>query len=278
MNIRTINKIIFLFALSTPVLANHMNINGPMVNNGLSGQAYLGVFGGGGASTNVDVNQFATAYFTEAAGGPLAVDAFGHTNSQSTWLAGAQVGYQAPEILLTEPAQWGLSPAVELEGYYLGKQTYNATVVNNTVRLPQHDFDVSYPMETGVFLGNAVLSFNNPSYPIQPYIGVGIGGVLAKISGAVSTQIAPPELDVNHYNAKTNDMTSAFATQVKVGLSYDITKCIALFAEYRWLYIAPMHYTFGSTVYPGHAATSPWLVKLDSQNYNLGSAGIRFFW
>src|SRR5688572_30124109 len=83
-----------------------------------STKVYASVFGGGGASTHADINQFATAFFPEALGGALAVDAFGKSNSPSAGLIGGHLGYQWSEV----PAffgSWNLAPATEIEGFYL---------------------------------------------------------------------------------------------------------------------------------------------------------------
>lgn len=238
------------------------------------GNFYVGGFGGGGSSDHFNVSQYGTAFYTEAAGGPLAVNAFGHTNSRSSWLAGAQVGYKAQDILIDQP--WTLGPAIELEGFFMGDRTFTGNLTNNTTRLPAHEFSVSYPTERSVFLTNAVLNLNNRCLRFHPYVGAGFGGAIVEISGANAAQIAPPELGVNHYNANTSDTAPTFAGQVKAGMSYDINNYVSLFAEYRWLYLSTTHFAFGSTVYPGHVATSNWQVKLGSQHYNLGTAGIRF--
>ncbi len=245
---------------------------------GAQGQLYLGAFGGGGSSNTFQANQFATALFTEASGGPFAVNAFGHAQSHSVWLAGGQMGYQVPEIVVNAfSTAFALVPAAELEGYYLGNGSYKANNVNNTTRLPQHKFRVTYPQSTAVFLTNAQLGFNLPYLcSFHPYLGLGIGGGILSISSAKSAQIAPAEPGINHFNARASDSAPAFAGQVKVGLSYEISKCASLFAEYRWLYLSSTHYTFGSTVYTGHAVTTSWLVKLGHQEYNMGTVGIRF--
>ncbi|RAP37053.1 hypothetical protein B1207_06415 [Legionella quinlivanii] len=257
--------------------AGHAGTMGPVVT-AVPNTIYFGVFGGGGASTKTDIYQYGTAFFDEAAGGPLAVDAFGRSNSRSVGILGGQVGYQWAEIL-SNPfnSNWGLVPAFELEGYYLGKSKFTGHEINNnTTRLPEHDFLVSYPMKAGVFLANAVLNFNSAECKFRPYVGAGIGGALISVDHARSIQVAPPEPGVNHYSANTSDEESVFAGQVKVGTSYVFSEHASIFAEYRWLHLAASNYTFGSTVFPGHAATSPWLVELDSQNYNLGAIGIRY--
>lgn len=243
-----------------------------------SKRVYAGVFGGAGASNKVNVSQLGTAYFTEALGGPLAVDAFGKTNSRTVGLVGGHVGYQWAEVLNPLSLSWGLAPAAELEGYYLSSSKFTShDINNNTPRLEEHDFLVTYPMQTGVFLANAVLNFNMPQYDgLHPYVGVGIGAAITSIRNASSIQVAPAEVGVNHYNSHVNANAATFASQVKAGLDYSFYNNLSVFAEYRWLYLANTSYTFGSTVFPGHAATSSWMVNFGSQYYNMGDVGIRY--
>lgn len=268
LSMKSICALICFSALASPVLASH----------GACGKVYVGVFGGGGANQRFNANQYGTAFYLEAAGGPLAVNAFGDVDSESTWFAGAQLGYQAPDIMLDAATQWSLAPAAELEGYYMGGSSFGGSLSNNTARLPAHDFDVSFPMSRSVYLVNAVLKFDNPCILVHPYLGLGIGSALTNISGADSLQVAPPEFGVNHFNGHTGDMDTAFAGQVKIGLTYEFNDCVSVFAEYRWLYLSSTHYIFGSTIATGHVETSNWHVSLDAQRYNLGSAGIRFTW
>jgi len=264
---------IFLFALTASAFASTAPIESLTVST--PGKFYIGAFGGGGSSYDFNASQLGTAFYTEAAGGPLAVNAFGQLNSKSTWFYGAQLGYQAPEIILNPSSQWTLGPAAELEGYSMSNNSFTGDLTNNTVRLPEHDFLVSYPMSRTVVLVNAVLNFNNPRFLAHPYIGLGIGDALVRITGASSTQINPTEGGINHYNANNSDTNSTFAGQIKIGLSYDINKYISVFADYRWLYLANTHFVFGSTVYTSHVETSNWQVKLDTQRYNLGNIGVR---
>jgi opacity protein-like surface antigen len=91
-------------------------------------------------------------------------------------------------------------------------------------------------------------------------------------------QVNPPENGINHYNENSSDTNSTFAGQIKLGLNYDINKCVSLFAEYRWLYIANSHFVFGSTDYPTHVPTSTWEVNLDAQRSHLGNVGVRVNW
>ncbi|MCS5707914.1 outer membrane beta-barrel protein [Candidatus Berkiella cookevillensis] len=268
-----ISSSVFLFALTSTAFASHS----PAATS--VAKFYLGAFGGGGSSNHFKASQFGTAFFPEAMGGPLSINAFGQLNSKKTAFLGFQLGYQAQEIPLNASSQWALGVAAELEGYFMNKRSFSGTLVNNnTVRLPEHDFMVSYPMKKSVFLVNAVLSFKKANLPIHPYIGFGIGNAITKISDAYAMQINPPEADVNHYNTSISDTKSTFAGQLKLGLNYDINKYLSLFGEYRWLYLASTDFLFGSTLFLNHVETSSWQVKLDAQKYNLGSVGIRFKW
>jgi hypothetical protein len=234
---------------------------------------YLGVFGGGGAITSTDISQYGTAFYTEAAGGPLAVNGFGTSSSSSTGMVGGHVGFAWPN---TMSLYWPITSAVELEGYYLGSMTITGhDLSNDTIRLDEHDFLVSYPLKTGVFLVNAVLNANNAVFGMfRPYVGVGIGSAIISISGATATQLSPAEPGINHYNGNANDNAFAFAAQPKVGIHYDFNPHVSLFAEYRFLYLSQTNYTFGSTVAAGHVATAPWAVSIKPQYYNMGTVGI----
>lgn len=264
-----------LFALSaTGIQAGTM---GPAPVTALE-KVYFSVFGGGGTSNKVKMSQYGTALFPEADGGPLAVNAFGRANSRSVGMVGGHVGYQWGDVFLDAlRLPLGLAPAAELEGYYLGKGSFKGHEINNDVtRLPEHDFLVTYPVSSGIFLANAVLNFNAANYyRWHPYVAAGIGAAVISVSNADSLQVAPLEAGVNHYNANPNDTVSAFAAQTKVGLNFDLCEHISLFGEYRWLYIANTKFAFGSTVYPAHAATSHWNATLGSQHYNMGAGGIR---
>jgi opacity protein-like surface antigen len=225
----------------------------------------------------VHIKQFGTALFLEALGGPLAVNAFGTARSGTVGLAGGQVGYQWSPFNVFNSLS-AIAPATELEGYYLGKGNFTGHDVNNdTTRLAEHDFLNTYPLEAGIFLANAVANFNFTSQSwFNPYIGAGIGAGVLSIKNADSLQVSPLEAGINHYNTNTNSSNAVFAGQVKTGLNVHLTPNIDVFGEYRWLYLSGSNHTFGSTDYPGHAVTSSWLVKFDSQNYNLGAVGVRY--
>jgi len=270
---KSIGKTAIICALTS--LSAHAGTMGPVVEAPRT--VYLGVFGGGGASNKVNISQYGTAFFLESLdpAGPLAVDGFGRSNSRSVGMVGGQLGYQWAEV----PglfANWSLTPAFEVEGYYLGKSDFKSHLINfSNTRLDDHDFAATFPIKGGVFLINSVVNFDSTGW-LHPYVGAGIGGAILSISDATAFQIAPPEIGVNHYNSNTRDSDSTFAAQVKVGSNFALSNHFSVFAEYRWLYLAPTSFTFGSTVYPGHAATSAWEAELGSQKYNMGAAGLRY--
>lgn len=238
-------------------------------------KVYAGIFGGGGSVSRTDMSLFGTAFFTEAEGGSLAINAFGRSDSDSTGMIGGHIGF----AWLNNAGKYlPVTVAAELEGYYMGGIHFEGHEINNeTVRLPEHDFLINYPLKTGVFLANAVLNSNASLFDrFQPYVGIGIGTALISISNASALQTSPAELGVNHFNADLNDKALAFAAQPKAGVRYNFSSGISVYAEYRFLYLSETKYTFGSTVYPAHATTAPWQAKIKSQNYNMGSVGIDF--
>lgn len=242
---------------------------------------YVAAFGGGGGRTSAHLVQQGTALYSYDApqAGPLAVDAFGKSSSGSTWIVGGHVGYRWSDRSLNHiGSNWTFAPAAELEGYYLGQSTLRGDDLNNTSAATfEHDFHVTYPMQTGVFLVNAVLNANSSNLGrFHPYVGVGAGGGVVSISGANSLQTSPPEIGVNHYNSNSDDSSVAFAAQPKVGVSFNVTPNTNVFVEYRFLYISATNFTFGSTSYPTHVATTNWNVQIESQYYNIGTAGIQF--
>ena len=250
-----------------------------------AGAIYVGAFGGGGSITSGNLSQEGTALYNYGAStssinneGPLAVNAKGEFSSNSSWLVGGHVGYRLPTQLLNHTSpNWTFAPAAELEGYYIGGATLKGDDLNNeTARLAEHDFYVTYPMHTGVFLVNAVLTADHSSFGrFHPYVGVGAGTAVVSISGASSIQKTPAEPGMNHYNSGTNDTSFAFAAQPKIGLSFNVNQNTTMFIEYRFLYLSATDYTFGSTVYPTHVATTNWDVKIGSQYYNMGTIGIQ---
>ena len=57
---------------------------------------------------------------------------------------------------------------------------------------------------------------------------------------------------------------------------FDVTKRIWLFSEFRYLNTQLTDYTFGSTVYPNHIATTDWNVHIGSINRYLAVGGLGF--
>lgn len=265
---------ILLASLSYDVSANAMNC----VPLNVPGEIYFGVFGGIAESSKLKISQYGTAFYIEALGGPLAVNAFGTANDRSTSVFGAHLGYRFAEIFPAPCSSWAIAPAVEWEGFYLRKDSFKAhDVSNDTERLDEHDFFVTYPTRTGVFLANAVLNLNFACYSrLHPYIGAGIGAAVISITDANAAQVSPPEPGINHFNSNPSDRDTTLAVQTKIGVSFDICKKLSAFAEYRWLYLSDSHFVFGSTVFPGHPETSPWFVNFDNQHYNMGTIGVQY--
>jgi hypothetical protein len=269
----SISTSILLLALTSTAVAKEAEATAPLAK---PGKVYLGILGGVGSTNSFNANQYGTVFLTEAAGGPLAVNAFGSASSQSAGLLGLQVGYQYQDRLINPGSQWSFAPAFELEGLMFADKTFNGELINNTVRLPERDFIVTYPLKRNVFLINTVFNFSHPGCALRPYVGFGIGGGVVRISGASSNQIQPIEVGVNHYNANASDTDAAFAGQIKAGLGYDVNQYVNVFIEYRWLYLSNTHFTLGSTIVPGHAETSSWQVDLGPQRTNIGTVGVRF--
>ncbi|SEM89793.1 hypothetical protein SAMN05443254_104355 [Bradyrhizobium sp. OK095] len=257
-------------ALTPPAQAYAMYNKGPAVVPARSGGAYVGVFGGGGSRGGTDVSQFGTAFFPEIVGGPMAVDAKGRTSSGSVGFGGAHLGYE-----------WSygayVRPALEIEGFYLAGNQPRATLVNPTDRLPEHTFDDTFPTRTTVLLANMVVGFNTPYKSITPYIGGGIGGANVSINGATSTQTDPAEPGINHFNSRPDSSAWTFAAQAKAGARFALGDSGAyLFGEYRYLYVGDVNQVFGSTAYPAHAPTSPWMTSFGGTSHHLAAGGIGF--
>lgn len=233
---------------------------------------YLGAFGGGGVSNNGTIVQNGTAFLSS---GALSVSAVGKPTDSAAMVGGLHLGYEWPGWRLgKEGSGWGLLPAAELEGYYLGT-TQSGRLDNATPRIPGHAFDTTFPLNMGVFLSNAVLTLDTP-YGVHPYLGGGVGAAYVSVSGADSLQVTPAEPGINHFNSDSNAASWALAAQAKTGLRFDIAPNWWLFTEYRLLYVGPTNYTFGSTVYPTHSRTTSWNVTLGSMYYNIAVAGVGF--
>jgi opacity protein-like surface antigen len=262
------------FKLTLAIIASFVAAPAVAADSTPARGVYAGVFGGGGGSSATDVTQFGTVFFTEAEGGPLAVNATGKTDSGGVGFVGGQVGYEFSRGSAALPSL--VLPAFEIEGFYLDTGTRNATLQNPGDRLPEHTFDDTLPMNSAVLLANMVLSFPTAYPGVTPYIGGGIGGALVKVDGANSLQTNPAEDDINHFSSASDSSAWTFAAQAKAGVRIALGSNAYLFGEYRYLYVGSTDLTFGSTVYPNHAATSPWTVRLDETSYHLATAGIGF--
>lgn len=239
-----------------------------------SNRLYIGAFGGGIYSNSPKISQMGTAFFSEAEGGPLAVFAQGHSRKNSTGFGGAQIGYEWSQY--NACSNWGIAPAIELETYFFNNKA-RGHLINPTTRLDEHDFVNSFDMDMGVLLANAVLSLDTPCLrEFSPYVGGGIGAIHLSIRNADSLQVAPEEFGINHFNSKRSDSSWAFAAQIKAGVRYNISKSFHIFGEYRYLFVDASNYILGSTVYPNHAPTSPWNIKVNPIQYNAFAIGIQY--
>jgi len=241
---------------------------------------YLGIFGGGGSSDNDFITQSGTALYSTNAGpgglGALPVNASGNAASNTAALGGLHVGYEFSGWNFVDNSEsWGLIPAVEFEGYYLGTNQ-NGQLNSPNTRVTNHSFSDSFPIDSGVLLGNALLNFNTPFKSIHPYIGGGIGAAIVSVSNANSTQINPFEAGINHFNSNPNVSNWSFAAQAKAGFRVDIAERLWLFTEYRFLFVDANDYTFGSTRYSTHIPTTQWNVNFGDMFYHTAVAGLGY--
>ncbi len=232
---------------------------------------YFGGFGGWIFPYDVSVTQRGTAFYSEAYGGPLDVQAKGHADGHTKGFGGVHIGYEWMKPICRG---FRLAPALEVEGMYFANTSKKADLNNPTDRLPEHDFTDTLPMHIGTLLANGILEFNNDY--LSPYFGVGVGVGFVSIHDANSKQVAPPESGVNHFNSDRSDFNSLFATQAKAGLRFRFLRHYRLSAEYRFIYLTSSDFVFGSTRYPAQVATSPWMLKLGSLAYNAATLGIDF--
>lgn len=150
-----------------------------------------------------------------------------------------------------------------------------------------HRFENKMKMDAGVFMANAVLTYET-DFILKPYIGAGIGFAVSHMNDASSRQTSPAGatgyemsggdggVPVNHFNSRTSAYDVSFASQVKLGVRAQMDKHISVFAEYRYLHVQASDYTFGSTVYPDHSATDNWNYKSDSMDFHNALAGIQY--
>ncbi len=246
---------------ATPAAANGTDTSG----------IYLGILGGGGSASSASMRQQGGFYLPGPLHRRVAVDADGSGSSQNVAFGGLQAGYEWQRINLGQSA-WGLKPAVELEGLYMGKRSYSGGLpIDPQVLGTQY---VKLPMTTGVFLANAVFTLQTPySDRIFPYVGAGIGVARVSIKGADSAN--PNEPGINHFDSNPDASDTAFAMQIKAGLRGQVNRNVSLFAEYRFLSINRTSYTFGETL-PPHLPTDSWDVSLGRQKHNLFAVGLQY--
>ncbi len=235
---------------------------------------YIGIFGGIGSSSVTSLQQTGAVYLNPPHSYPkLPVNAKGPTDTNNDiFVAGIQIGYEWDRPTFT--SGWGILPAVEFEGLYIGEHSpIGEMPVRPRFLGTQY---VEIPLTTGVALANAVLTLKTPySDRIFPYLGLGVGAAFTFINGSDSSN--PSEPGINHFNSDPDASDIAFALQAKAGIKAKIHKNVFLFLEYRYLFIDSTSYTFGSTDYPGaHLPTTSWRVDLGRQEYNLFTAGLQY--
>jgi len=233
--------------------------------------AYIGLFGGLGSASSTSLRQEGGFYLPGPLNRRVGVDANGDTGSKQVGLGGIQAGYEWKRWSFG-PSKWGLKPAVELEGMYIGKHSPVGDMpIQPRILGTQY---VTLPMTAGVLLANAVFTFQTPySNKVFPYLGVGAGVARVSIKGADS--LNPNEPGINHFDSDPDASDSAFAAQFKAGLKGEVAKNLFLFAEYRYLSIHSTRYTFGETL-PPHLPTDDWDVSMGRQAYNLFVAGLQY--
>ena len=233
---------------------------------------YIGAFGGTGASVATSLRQRGKVYINDRL--HLPIDAQGSTQSSTrVGLGGLQLGYEWG-TWRSQGANWGVSPAAELEGIYIGKHTPEG-VMPVTPRALGTQY-VEVPTSLGLLMANAVFTFRTPySDNIFPYLGVGAGVARVTIKGSDSAN--PMEPGINHFNSDPNASDTALAMQLKAGFKAEINRNLSIFTEYRYLTVDSTRYTFGATDYPGlHLPTDTWRVDMGKQKYNLFVAGLQY--
>ncbi|MCC2595220.1 outer membrane beta-barrel protein [Pusillimonas sp. MFBS29] len=232
---------------------------------------YFGAFGGLGAVSSASMQQKGAVHLNQHFS--LPINARGATDDGHAHMAGLQAGYEWSPWGPAS-ANWGVKPAAELEGFYIGRHTS----VGELPVMPRFlgTQYVYFPMSAGVVLANAVFTFKTPySHKIFPYLGIGAGAAFTSVKGSDSAN--PLEPGINHFNSDPDASDTAFAMQLKVGVKGQLSKNLYLFTEYRYLSISSTSYTFGATDYPGlHLPTASWHVGLGRQHYNFVVAGLQY--
>ncbi len=237
---------------------------------------YIGVFGGGGTLSSMSVSNLGVDYFPPTAGGIVAANLSGRSQSHSDWLVGGMIGHDFGASALPYFSRWSIRPAAELEGYYIGKKNVSSNTTNIASSTNRQDFSVTYPMSSGVGMINAVLNFDTEqALRWHPYVAGGVGVAAVSVSNATATQTTPTGVTANQFGSSSSASDTAFASQAKAGLNFDYNEHFKIFAEYRYLYLGATSFMFGSPI--NTSLASNWSTKLGSQSYNFGSAGIKYY-
>ena len=232
----------------------------------------MGAWGGLGSLDSTSLRQVGAVILPKPLPN-LPVDADGDTDKPRVALGGVQFGYQWPGWY-SATSGWGLLPAFELEGLYLGTHTPEGEMPIQPQFLGTQY--VTLHMKGYALLANILLAVETPySQRVFPYAGVGMG--TARVSITDSESANPSEPGINHFNSDPDAADSATTWQLRLGVKGNLTRYWSLFAEYRYLHIDDTRYTFGSTVYPGqHPPTDSWDVRLGKLEYNLFVAGLQY--
>ena len=233
---------------------------------------YLGALGGLGTLDSTSLRQIGTVKLPHPLP-DLPIDADGSTDRPDVALGGVQLGYQWAGWH-SSASGWGLLPAIELEGLYLGTHTPEGEMPIQPKFLGTQY--VTLHMKGYVLLANVLLTVRTPySQRFFPYAGAGAG--TARVAITDSDSANPSEPGINHFNSDPDASDSALAWQFRLGVKGNLTRRWSLFAEYRYLNIDNTRYTFGPTDYPGqHPPTDSWDVRLGELEYNLFVAGAQY--
>lgn len=105
---------------------------------------------------------------------------------------------------------------------------------------------------TSTFMTNLLYDFHRDSWPVTPYVGVGLGA--ARVALGAVTPVA---------SSTINDSDVGFAIQGIVGASYDLNRYLALTADYRHIRVPDLSFTTaGGTSVDSDYATNQIMIGL----------------
>ncbi len=114
-------------------------------------------------------------------------------------------------------------PAFEAEGFYNGIDSGVDVKVNGS-----KVGSVGGRIDTGAFLGNALVRFNFQQF--QPYFGFGLGGWVAQAND-VTVRVG----DTNKRSSFSTSSKDGLAWQIIAGADYYFNPKISMFFEYKFL-------------------------------------------